>query len=145
MSPDATITKADIARAAYLNLQTVLVRYHRLASPPRWTQYPVVGCIDSVERAERRAILSGNTELAAYFGGLADREYRRQQILRTWLGRSETAWVALANRLEQAIDWATRVNALAAGELENCEARLLDSRGRAEYAHLVAKLEMTTN
>lgn len=65
-------------------LQLALTRYERLCSPPRWMTVPYCSDIASYERAQRRAIDTGNESRAAEIRGWLCEEYRRRFHLTRW-------------------------------------------------------------
>jgi hypothetical protein len=93
-------------------LRTALVRYERMASPPRRLQFPILGDLAACQRAYEGHVAAGRTERARELGLAIDDELTRRARLEQWQGRSSAAWDAIVCRL-----WNARQDAVAAGVL----------------------------
>lgn len=120
---------AQIPAARALNL--AVARYERLASLPRWMQFPLVSDFEGAIRAAQRARAVGNVRHADELADLVEREWERRHLAANWSGRSTAAWSALVARLDGAIDWCRRVGVrVPAGIVD----RLADARGHLRHA-----------
>lgn len=77
-------------------------RYDRLAAPPRWLHYPLVGSLHVVLAFHDRAVQCGDVRRAQELADLGQREYARRELLANWPGRSRIAWQAIADRMQSA-------------------------------------------
>lgn len=77
-------------------------RYDRLAAPPRWLHYPLVGSLHVVLAFHDRAVQCGDVRRAQELADLGQREYARRELLENWPGRSRVAWQAIADRMQSA-------------------------------------------
>lgn len=104
-------------RNAAAAIDHLLRKYERMVAPPRHLQFPLVGCgLATLERACLNALRTGNIARARDLWLTHMLERQRIARLEAWMrdvgcGRSRTAWVALAQRIEGAIWRAQEVGA----------------------------------
>lgn len=136
---------ASMRQQALDSVNLALRRFEALASPPRHLQFPLVGDLDAVVRAERNAIARGDYARAEELADLCEREVERRERLLLWrkgeYRRSRGAWQALANRLATAIDWATRTGAIRGDELVHADDYRRECLAQVRHADSIAFLD----
>jgi hypothetical protein len=108
----AAVAQSNAQYAALAELNRTLVRYDRMMALPNWLQRPLVGSLESHRQAQRNAAARGAGYRAMQLASEIAAEERRIGLVRSWHGRSYTAWYELVRRFESAV-WAARATGYA--------------------------------